>query len=216
MIEVRDYFGQVITDGILASGLAVNLISDNILGERRYTAERGIININNTQGIGIGVSGAILRIQAVQNPLLAAEIEFSMRSCFPGEDVGDIECLPCRPLQYTIHPLPQGCLPCEDGAVCTGGAALVPVDGKWHSTPFSPQLHDCIIREACSYVNRTEVLSAFYADRHLMDETVRAFNESIELGEKPDFPLYNQCSEGYTGILCGSCAPGYGRFAGGE
>jgi len=216
LVEVIDHFNQVITEGIQDAELAVNLISDNILGARRYVAEHGVININNTVGIGIGLPSAIVRIEAVQDSSLNAEIEFSTRSCFPGEEPGDIECIVCRPLQYTISPIRQGCRPCEDDATCTGGAALVPNDGKWHSTPFSPQIHDCIIREACSYANRTETLSAFYADRHALDEEVRSLNENIEAGHKPEFPQYNQCAKGYTGILCGSCAPGYGHFAGGE
>lgn len=63
----------------------------------------------------------------------------------------------------SFHP-EAGCLPCEKEAQCRGGAALVPNPGWWHSTPYSPDFHECIIHEACDYTNRIENLTVFYSD----------------------------------------------------
>lgn len=33
------------------------------------------------------------------------------------------------------------CLPCPDGASCSGGAVLVPLSGMWHSSAGSEEIH---------------------------------------------------------------------------
>ena len=215
-VEVLDFFRQTITAGISAAEQPVRLVSNNILGERRYVAERGVVNINNTRGIGIGISRAAVSIEAADDPSLRTEIAFSTRSCYPGEEETEISCDVCRPTEYTFSPASPGCQQCEPHAICNGGAAMVPEDGYWHSTPFSPQFHECIVREACSYPGREEILTAFYADRYAVEIELRSANQSLEAGEKPIFPNDEQCASGYRGVLCGSCEPGYGHFPGGE
>ncbi|KAG2490173.1 hypothetical protein HYH03_011303 [Edaphochlamys debaryana] len=42
------------------------------------------------------------------------------------------------------------CNPCPSGAVCPGGALVVPPPGRWHSAHNSPRLHECLNPDACS------------------------------------------------------------------
>jgi len=53
LVEVRDYFDQIITMDTLVAGFAVNLVSNSTLGDRRCVAENGIVNVNNTRGASI-------------------------------------------------------------------------------------------------------------------------------------------------------------------
>lgn len=215
-IRVEDVFGQVITSGTPDANLAVNIISHNVLGDRRYNAINGIINLNNTLGIGIGKTELVVGIEAIRDPQLATELTFSTRECYPGEEIGDIECNICPPLQYAFDPNPPGCLPCEENAVCTGGAVLVPLDGYWHSSPFSPRFHECIVKKACVYEGRVDRLAAFYADRSELHRELKEFRDAMERLEYHGFESYDQCAKGYTGILCGACSKGYGHIAGGK
>jgi hypothetical protein len=41
------------------------------------------------------------------------------------------------------------CLSCPNGAVCLGGAAIVPQSGWWHSAPNSTSMHSCMNLAAC-------------------------------------------------------------------
>lgn len=214
-VSVLDAFQQRISGGIQDSELAVVLISDSIIGEQRYNAEEGMININNTIGVGIDADSSI-QIQSTQNRSLSAGLDFSTRACLPGENASVFSCQECLPNQYSFN-AQFGCRDCEDKAICPGKAALVPVEGYWHSTPFSPQFHECIVREACEYSNRLQTLTQYYSNLQSMAEELSELDAFVAgTGTDPEYEDYYQCAEGYRGVLCGSCEEGYGHFPGGE
>jgi len=62
------------------------------------------------------------------------------------------------------------------------------------------------LEEACTFKGRKRKLGAFFKDPSQLEVDNRTF-ENLE---------YEQCSEGYEGILCGSCADDYGHVVDGE
>ena len=192
------------------------LVSTAIVGEQDYLASNGIFNVNNTLGIGIGSTSEII----FRSGLLRTNLTFSTRECFPGEIEADYECQPCLVDYYSFNTSSGACSDCEHHAKCSGRSSLVPVDGYWHSTPFSPQFHECIIKEACKRPDREAVLRAYYEDSDRISAEIATLNAYIldkhGMTPRPSYDDYMQCSPGYNGILCGSCEAGYGLSAGGE
>ncbi len=166
-------------------------------------------------GIGIGSNSEII----FRSGLLKTNLTFSTRECFPGEIESGYECQPCLMDQYSFNTSSK-CRDCEKHATCSSGSSLVPVDGYWHSTPFSPQFHECITREACKRTDRETALTAYYEDSEKISAEIATLNAYISnehgMMQRPSYDDYNQCSAGYKGILCGACEAGYGHSAGGE
>ena len=210
-IIVRDIFNQTISRGVKDASLEIVLLSKDIVGDVRYRADRGIVLINNTVAWGINVSST-LRIVSERDPRVSLELELSTRVCYPGEiDQTDL-CQICPVDQYGFIPSLGKCEACEDHAECSGGAALVPMEGYWHSTPFSPVVRKCITTGACKYEGRAETLDQYYTDSQQLQQHLRDLNAYLdEQGPIPEFPGYQQCAEGHQGLLCGSCQPGYGH-----
>ena len=171
--------------------------------------------MNNTLGIGIGSTSEII----FRSGGLKTNLTFSTRECFPGEIEASNECQLCQTDQYSFN-TSSICSDCENRAKCSGGSSLVPIDGYWHSTPFSPQFHECIIKEACKRTDRETVLRAYYEDNDKISAEIATLNAYISndggTTQRPSYDDYIQCSDGYSGILCGSCEAGYGHSAGGE
>ena len=210
-IAVKDVFGQTILRGIEDAGLTLSLLSNDIVGDLRYTAVDGIAVINNTMAWGVGISSNVT-IVSDSHPDISLQLKFSTRRCYPGELLQDNVCRKCPSEQYGFNPLSKGCNGCEENAKCHGGGVLVPSDGFWHSTPFSPLMQECIHHQACMYQGREQILTAFYDDNAKLNEDIEAMNLHIEgQAPKPLFPEYRQCADGYKGILCGSCEDGYGH-----
>ena len=65
--------------------------------------------------------------------------------CIPGEVYDQGVCRKCLPSTYSLVPGPDAeCHVCPEHAVCaTGGAAIIPQAGYWHSNPYSTQIHRC-------------------------------------------------------------------------
>ena len=209
-IAIKDMFDQTITRGIADANLTLALISEAITGGLRYTAVKGVATIDSTFAWGIGVEDT-LTIVSEHDPKIRLDIPFSTRECFPGETTVGKECSRCPQEFYGFDPsLP--CLPCESGAECGGGAAMVPEDGQWHSNPFSPAFRKCIKATACAYSDRKQKLEAFHDDSARVQEALRDLQrDSGEAGWTAGSADYPVCSEGYRGFLCGSCASGYGH-----
>eukprot|EP00210_Caulerpa_lentillifera_P002964 g2830.t1 len=189
-IAVKDAFNQTIVRGIPDAELEVIVDPDHLLGDLRYTAHNGIIQVDNLRVWGINVN-LTLSIKKRGDDQIHMQASFMTRSCHPGEFTDDNVCRECPPDRYNFNGQLNSCRKCEDDAICSGGAVLVPIEGYWHSTPFSPQFHRCFLHKACDFANRSN-------------------------GEQPEFDDYNQCAKGYTGILCGSCEEDYGRSFSGE
>eukprot|EP00210_Caulerpa_lentillifera_P004303 g4106.t1 len=217
IVAVKDAFNQTISRGIDDANLDLTLSSQNVIGDLRYTAINGTVNISNTSAWGVNVPSAKLIIHSTQNESIRVEVNFSTRACAIGQYFHDTLCSMCPPDQYGFNASEISCTSCEINAVCEGGAALVPIDGYWHSTPFSPQFHSCFLPKACTYENRDKNLTYFYADTDQLQELLNQLDQYIEDNEElPDFSAYKQCDDGYEGVLCGSCEEGYGRAINGE
>jgi len=218
----RDAFNQTIHGGIEDSSkaqqfdeiestsldLTIALSSPYILGDRRYTARNGVAEIDNAFTFGINVSST-MTISAVGRPNVGMNASFSIRECQVGEYTQNGDCLRCPPRHYGFDGSRERCQKCDVHAVCEGGAALVPDDGYWHSNPFSPYFRRCLITSGCEYENRRRTLTSFYSNVTKLQQDLESLNQYIAgIGSLPEFSSYNQCAEGYEGVLCGSCSPG--------
>ena len=210
-ILVKDIFNQTIVRGVDDANLEIVLVSDAVVGDLRYRAANGIAVINNTAAWGINVS-TTLTIVSERDRSIRLDVGLSTRECYPGEINQVNICQRCPHDQYGFDPFLEKCESCEKNAECSGGAALVPKNGYWHSTPFSPVFRQCIEPDACSYEGRSARLVAFYEDGAGLQSYLSALDgrdgqESAAM-ETAD---YQQCSIGYEGPLCGSCQDGYGH-----
>ena len=197
--------------------LSVLVISADVLGEQIYRAQHGRVYVNNTKGVGIGRESNIkFEIDHPDGRALTADVNFTTRKCHPGELEMDIECLRCPIDQYSFDPS-STCRDCDQYAHCSGGASFAPMDGYWHSTPFSPQFHECTIRQACAYEGRREILEAYYQDPGVIADDLEVLEAYMQgKGTQPVYADYKQCADGYVGVLCGSCDRGYAHLEGGE
>ena len=217
-IAVKDIFNQTIVRGIEDANLTLTLLSDHIMGDQRYSAVNGIVEINSTRPKNPNVTDGDLTIVSEHHPDVNITMHFSTRECYPGEVEDDVRCHPCGVDQYSFHPN-ETCRSCEDNAICRGGAALVPTDGYWHSTPFSPVFRKCISDKACTYDTRQDDLENFSNDgdqnmtrlRTELRDLKKILSESNGTSVQNFTKVYPQCHPGYQGYLCGSCEDGYGR-----
>ena len=215
-VHVKDIFNHTITKGIEDASLELDLMSDAIVGDVRYKAENGIAFINNTRAWGIS-QNSTLTIVSERNRNINTTLRLTTRECYPGEIVRAEVCYDCPVDQYSCSPTHDDCYVCEKNAECPGGAVLIPAEGYWHSTPFSPVFHKCIYAEACRYDDRREGLAKFYDDVPVLRSLLEQMNETVDgQGIDPDIADYQQCSEGYEGPLCGSCQDGYGHSYNGQ
>ena len=215
-ILVKDALNTTITRGIEDARLKVVLVSDAIVGDNTYTAVNGVVEISDTRAWGINVTSN-LTIASERDKSVSVDVPISTRDCNPGEIEQVDVCRLCPVDQYGFDASLEKCESCEEHAVCGGGAMLVPIDGYWHSTPFSPAFYKCIYPSACRYDGRQENLEAFYQDAALLKTHLDRMEEyTAGRGTRPEFPEYRQCSEGYAGPFCGSCQSGYGHSYTGE
>lgn len=127
--------------------------------------------------------------------VVSAPIEVQLRECIAGEVNQPnrlFGCLDCTQGLYSFNPLNETCDPCPANGNCTGEVSvkgqvirhpLVPVDGYWHSTPFSTQMHQCLSDEACEYTDRVQILQSF--QNPFLIPMAQSFNQTI----------YQQCAE---------------------
>eukprot|EP00210_Caulerpa_lentillifera_P006697 g6399.t1 len=158
----------------------------------------GTVNVNITGGIGTipenitSIEETILRIQ--------------VRDCVVGEAPTQdrVLCQECGENSYNFDPKNEnGCTTCPETASCEGHY-IVPKDGYWHKGPCNFQVKRCVLEDACTYDKRKQNLTDF--SRNFID---CSFNNAtlIAYGQM-------QCSKGYEGTLCGSCAQSYGLSLG--
>ncbi|CAD7699333.1 unnamed protein product [Ostreobium quekettii] len=228
-VTVLDAYNQTILAGVTDSSLLVTATGncsdgkDCVTGQRRVSAENGVATFDaisvvtspGTYSLSFGAEGV--------DPVTA---NFSIRKCRPGEVSirrGAVNvCRVCDANEYSFSPEVE-CRDCDSRATCPGRAALVPLDGFWHSSPFSTQLHRCLVHEACSFVlepvvdgnwtrqERSTILGEFYVGLEL--EVVKEANETMKVFSNEE---YQQCRKGYQGVLCASCEPRFGHLPGGE
>jgi len=79
----------------------------------------------------------------------------------------------------------KSCQKCLDNTVCLGGAIMYPAEGYWRMDAASENLVKCPQTESC-------------------------LGGSKDGGK--NISLTGFCGEGYEGVACSSCAPGYAKF----
>ncbi|GMH37409.1 hypothetical protein BSKO_05282 [Bryopsis sp. KO-2023] len=210
-LEVHDAFGQVITGGISDSNLSVSARSTAVRGQLDATARKGVATFDS---LVVSATPGDYKVSFDGQDLKPVEIDVTIRQCFTGEEIicpGEPDCdwgehtgcQLCEKEFYSFNPN-ISCVSCPQNADCPGGAAMIPRPGFWHSTPFSPIIHECLVEEACSYGDRQKNLSRFYEQR-----------ENLMVAAVMD-EEYKQCRPGYSGPLCGSCEYTFGRMERGE
>jgi hypothetical protein len=117
------------------------------LGTNRSDAN-GIVNMHLRIRKPPGRYSVLLRQASFQTSgdgNLYASIAVHVRGCVAGE-VAPIPntCEPCVPGGYSLDPTRHACEPCPEGAICPGGAVIVPLPGWWHSTADSAQINRCV------------------------------------------------------------------------
>ena len=209
-IFVKDAFNQTIVTGIEDAHLELTLVSSAIHGALKYSAREGVAVIDSTFARGVNRT-CNLTVVSERNSRVRIQIRLVIRPCLPGESERQDACVQCQRDQYGFRPELE-CETCEANAVCEGKAVLVPANGFWHSSPFSPVFRRCIFPAACDYEGRRQNLTAFYQNDAKVAQGLESLDAYLDReGPRPEFPDYGQCTEGYEGILCGSCSPGYGH-----
>ena len=217
-IQVLDGLDQVISDGIVDSVLSVHVTAvspDNngsiAAGQVVSTASKGVAIFNAlTLNAFPGQYEIVFSVRGSNVKAVGANV--ILRECRLGEryDSDGFFCEACPFESFAFHMNATHCTECPDKARCSGSASMIPASGYWHSSPFSVIMHECLHDDACAYKNRQTDL-----------ETIRGaqIQEFLDRFDQQDTPVftnqeYPQCSTGYDGPLCGSCAPGYGQADG--
>lgn len=63
--------------------------------------------------------------------------------CGVGEHGASGICACCEPSTFDLEGGDSPCLDCPDNAVCPGGSVILPMEGFWHSSSRSVQMHRC-------------------------------------------------------------------------
>ena len=214
---------------VLHQGLAVALLSDYVNGKTRYKAHNGVICINETLVSGFGVTATVI-ITSDDARDLSVLVNFTTVGCMPGALLFEQSsaCFHCEGGSYSFTTFREDCHKCEDNADCMGTTVLVPKEGYWHSSPFSPFMHLCLVLDACKFDYRAENLTKYYANSSFVQQQLDNFNCSEwrwseeQCGVKNDGEpqandtAYKQCKDGYEVVLCGSCSDKYGHTADGK
>lgn len=165
-------------------------ISENIAGQLVTVAEAGVATFDS---ITVTADPGTYEITFLANGLPPVTSSFSIRGCVLGEfNVTDKKiCTSCSSGFYGHDPLVP-CQQCSERAECTGGPVLVPKNGFWHSTPFSPQLHKCLSEDSCDYDGRIDKLMEFYSNRSAL----------VPSDQPVGCDIYPQCGEVRLSFLC--------------
>ena len=166
--------------------------SDCVSGQRIAVADEGVVVFDSVR---VNTVPGNYSLKLFAEGVDVVTKPFSIRTCRPGEfNVTDQRiCSACVAGKYSFLPKVE-CRDCDAHAVCSGGAALVPKDSYWHSSPFSTQFHKCLVEEACAYedgsMTREEVLDSFY--KNLSQGQVESVKES---GRQFSNEEYKQCTK---------------------
>ncbi|GMH44702.1 hypothetical protein BSKO_12654 [Bryopsis sp. KO-2023] len=207
-----DLFGQSMTSPILGRAIEMRSVTDDadltLTGTTVAKAVNGTAIFDGLTIIGdpgnfvVNITSQLAESLATPKTFVSLEVE--LRECVLGEVAQDnslFGCLLCSNGLYSFNRMNSTCDPCPENANCSASVGekgvperrpVVPLDGYWHSTPFSIQMHLCLSDDACHFENRVENLQSFVVEDNI------------------------QCREGHTGVLCGACEEGYGHSSVGE
>ena len=93
-------------------------------------------------------------------------IEVELRDCMAGEtmDADGMGCTSCGADLYNFFPN-QSCIACPENAKCSP-STITPMEGFWHSTSKSRQVHDCVVKDACNWQYRARDLEKAAKEAH--------------------------------------------------
>lgn len=116
--------------------------------------------------------------------LSSINVEVDIRGCMAGETENRDHrgCTPLGPDLYSFHP-DQACTPCPENAK-SSPSTITPEVGFWHSTSKSAQVRECIVDNACNWINRAHDLEEAAMEAHKNQTTLLYDNRS-----------YKQCVE---------------------
>jgi len=159
-LRVVDSFGNTVSSGISDSKMKVTVSSSQgiVSGQLVSTAEAGVV-VFDSLIVTADPDIYTLTFQPEVDIVSSLLLSLSIRHCRIGEHNithGKL-CSPCEPGFYGFDPSVP-CQACESQAICAGGASVVPKNGYWHSNPFSPQFHECLVPGACAYRDRDQKL----------------------------------------------------------
>lgn len=164
-------------------GMTIHITSEEAFGQLVAGAEKGVANFSSIKVTALpNIYPMTFSGERVQNITGL----YNVRPCLIGEyNVTESRiCTNCSSGFYGIDPSIE-CDRCDKGANCTGGPVLAPRSGQWHSNPFSPQFHACLVSEACTFDGRNEELVNFYSNRtELMPSNKRLSNDEYKLCSK--------------------------------
>ena len=120
----------------------------HVSGSSTLIVKGGTVFKENIAAVGqdlhVGPRGN-LSVQSSNLDPYGSTVVWQRTQCIPGEVYDQGVCRKCLPSTYSLVPGPDAeCHVCPEHAVCaTGGAAIIPQAGYWHSNPYSTQIHRC-------------------------------------------------------------------------
>ncbi len=138
-------------------------------------------------------------------------------------------CIRCSAETYSIIPgenIEKTCHSCPLGAKCSGGDSVVARIGYWRDHHESVVFNACPLAESClgsPTIVTSDPLNKFCREVDnngnrssiTTNETIEWINVSLQndamlsLGDGVEY--FEGCAVGYTGVLCASCAPNFGK-----
>ncbi|GMH40813.1 hypothetical protein BSKO_08717 [Bryopsis sp. KO-2023] len=197
-VEAFDAYDQRIRGGLEKDAFLVSIFVSNnsaavVSGQTISSFEKGRAVFS-----GLSVSSPV-GIQSVPVPLILAfegedvargNLEVELLACRPGQVIDGRQCRDCAPGTFSTDPTQKTCDSCAQGGICDLGI-MVPKQGWWSPGLASVNNFECISSKGCAFGGREALMLG------------HAVN-----GTPADFPV---CTDGYRGVLCNSCQPGYGH-----
>jgi predicted outer membrane repeat protein len=160
-IALVDSLGQVIGTDYTSIGTISPVDTQNVTvtGTSRVQAYAGVyyfsdVKINAEPGVEIKVSVTSDALSDLANDATGKgsvediALEVKMRECEAGEAQVGKECVKCGYDTYSLKPTQQ-CTSCPSGAICYGGALMVPQSGYWRSDKYTDLFFACSNSAAC-------------------------------------------------------------------
>ena len=142
--------------------------------------------------------------------------ECKLGEVFPTNATG--RCYHCEADTYSTQPgedILKTCHPCPFGARCTGGASLQARIGFWRSSFVGLKFNACPYAAAClgaPKANGDDELNKLVVLKQVDEDERNEDNEEKEINSNSSIGLYYEgCDPRYGGVLCLTCAKGYGK-----
>ncbi|KAG2429161.1 hypothetical protein HYH02_014096 [Chlamydomonas schloesseri] len=231
LVEVVDAFGQRITGGSTEAAATLGAVAATTqpLGVTTQSATGGLagfvsLRVREVPGnysFNISVSGTF-------HALAPEPLAVVVRRCWVGEVEKEADlCVPCAAGTFSFAPDNATCDACPEHAECApnstvadSGFIVLHEDGYWRSSPFSPQVLECPNSDACTYDGNASVAAVPWVNGSRQEVLLAALHQINARGPTAVSPNASagalalwrqvQCSEGYTGNVCGGCLSGYG------